>query len=64
MKSSSTQTGAASRSWFRATTSCRAAPLATSPARPVVKGIQMERYFALLDGEPGAYGVAFSDCPG
>ena len=24
----------------------------------------MERYFALLDGEPGAYGVAFPDCPG
>ena len=24
----------------------------------------MERYFALLDGGPGAYGVAFPDCPG
>ena len=24
----------------------------------------MKRYFALLDGEPGAYGVAFPDCPG
>ena len=24
----------------------------------------MERYFALLDGNPGAYGVAFPDCPG
>ena len=24
----------------------------------------MRRYFALLDGGPGAYGVAFPDCPG
>ena len=24
----------------------------------------MDRYFALLDGGPGAYGVAFPDCPG
>jgi predicted RNase H-like HicB family nuclease len=24
----------------------------------------MKRYFALLDGAPGAYGVAFPDCPG
>jgi predicted RNase H-like HicB family nuclease len=24
----------------------------------------MKRYFALLDGERGAYGVAFPDCPG
>ena len=24
----------------------------------------MRRYFALLDGAPGAYGVAFPDCPG
>jgi predicted RNase H-like HicB family nuclease len=24
----------------------------------------MKRYFALLDGEAGAYGVAFPDCPG
>jgi predicted RNase H-like HicB family nuclease len=24
----------------------------------------MKRYFALLDGGPGAYGVAFPDCPG
>ena len=24
----------------------------------------MERYFALLDGEAGAFGVAFPDCPG
>lgn len=24
----------------------------------------MKRFFALLDGEPGAYGVAFPDCPG
>ena len=24
----------------------------------------MERFFALLDGEPGAWGVAFPDCPG
>lgn len=24
----------------------------------------MQRYFALLDGEPGAFGVAFPDCPG
>jgi predicted RNase H-like HicB family nuclease len=24
----------------------------------------MKHYFALLDGAPGAYGVAFPDCPG
>jgi predicted RNase H-like HicB family nuclease len=24
----------------------------------------MKRFFALLDGEQGAYGVAFPDCPG
>jgi predicted RNase H-like HicB family nuclease len=24
----------------------------------------MQRYFALLDGKPGAFGVAFPDCPG
>lgn len=24
----------------------------------------MERFYALLDGSPGAYGVAFPDCPG
>jgi len=24
----------------------------------------MQRFFALLDGKPGAYGVAFPDCPG
>lgn len=24
----------------------------------------MKRYFALLDGAPGAYGIAFPDCPG
>jgi predicted RNase H-like HicB family nuclease len=24
----------------------------------------MKRYFALLDGAPGAFGVAFPDCPG
>lgn len=24
----------------------------------------MQRYFALLDGGPGAYGIAFPDCPG
>jgi len=24
----------------------------------------MKRYYALLDGAPGAYGVAFPDCPG
>lgn len=24
----------------------------------------MARYIALIDGEPGAYGVAFPDCPG
>jgi predicted RNase H-like HicB family nuclease len=24
----------------------------------------VKRYFALLDGGPGAYGVAFPDCPG
>jgi predicted RNase H-like HicB family nuclease len=24
----------------------------------------MQRYFALLDGEPGAFGIAFPDCPG
>jgi|SRR5580658_7333531 predicted RNase H-like HicB family nuclease len=24
----------------------------------------MKRYYALLDGGPGAYGVAFPDCPG
>ncbi len=24
----------------------------------------MKRFFALLDGEAGAYGVAFPDCPG
>lgn len=24
----------------------------------------MQRFFALLDGAPGAYGVAFPDCPG
>ena len=24
----------------------------------------MEGFFALLDGEAGAYGVAFPDCPG
>jgi predicted RNase H-like HicB family nuclease len=24
----------------------------------------MTRYFALLDGELGAYGVSFPDCPG
>lgn len=24
----------------------------------------MPRYFALLDGKPGAFGVAFPDCPG
>ncbi len=24
----------------------------------------MKRYYALLDGGPGAYGIAFPDCPG
>lgn len=24
----------------------------------------MKRYFAILDGEPGAFGVSFPDCPG
>ncbi|MCC2099296.1 MAG: type II toxin-antitoxin system HicB family antitoxin, partial [Hyphomicrobiales bacterium] len=24
----------------------------------------MERFFALLDGGPGAWGVVFPDCPG
>jgi predicted RNase H-like HicB family nuclease len=24
----------------------------------------MQRFFALLDGAPGAYGVSFPDCPG
>jgi predicted RNase H-like HicB family nuclease len=30
----------------------------------MVKEIGMQRFFALLDGKPGAYGVAFPDCSG
>jgi predicted RNase H-like HicB family nuclease len=28
------------------------------------EGAEMTRYFAILDGEPGAFGVSFPDCPG
>ncbi len=54
----------ASRSWCRATASCRRVSPAISPR--LLAGSEegaMARYIALIDGEAGAYGVAFPDCP-